>query len=194
MNTRTIQRRLIQKLGALEERLFDRLCYGTLLVRPILMALLLMRLGHALVDYVSVSEQILIIEEALAATRREFAQGSASQINQSEVQREIDPLRGGGVSDAAPLEVINRIALAQGIDLDEALSGVRCSSNEPLSPRQIQIMFRASFSQLREFNHRLNDKDSTLVTESLLIERNISLESSATITARICISVVTKTS
>jgi len=194
MKTQAIQRSLIQRLGALQQRRFDRFCRALVLVRPLLTALLLARLGHAMYHYVSVSEQVSMMEDALAATHREFAQRSAAQINSSEVQRESDPFRRGGTSDAATLELINSIALAQGIVLDEVQSGVRCNSLEPMSPRQIQIMFRARFSQLREFTHSLNDKGSTLVTESLRIERNSSFDSSATVTARICISVVTKTS
>ncbi len=194
MNIHLIHGSLIQRLGALEQKCFDRLCRGVPLLRPFVTALLLVRLGHAFYDYVCVSEQVLMIEDALARTRGEFARKPAAQIPNNRVQGEIDTPRGGGASGAATLEVINRIAVAHGIDLEEMQSGVRCALDDPMSSRQIQIAFRSSFNQLREFNQSLNHEASTLVTESLQMERSSSLVSPAIIAARICISVVTKTS
>lgn len=195
MNIQAIKERVVERLGAIEERCFERISHGMpRLLYPFFEALLLVLLGRDIYDHVVLSEQALILEEALVRSRAESTRKSLTLVDNNKARDKVDPLPDSGISGAGTLEVINRIALIHGIELDEVRSGGTCDSDDSISRRQIQIVFRSSFSQLREFNRSLNNEVTKLLTESLLIERDSSSNPRRATTGKICVSVVTKTS
>jgi hypothetical protein len=195
VSIQAIHQLVVERLGAIESRRFERVNRAALrLLCPCVTASLLALLCHDICHYASLSEQALIVDDALTRSREEIGRKSSALVESNEAGDRIESLSRSESSGAGALEVINRIALNHGVHIDEMRSGVRCDSVDPVSRRQIQIVFRSSFSQLREFNLSLNNEVSVLRTESLVIERDALLVQHRVINTKICVSVVTKTS
>lgn len=190
-----IQERSLLTLGALSERAFDRLCRA--LVNPtkhVLLALCLVSLGQAIDRYALLGDEM--------NTLRLNARGLGEYaIGERDNSRDSDDSRRDGTLDGAreargqvALATINSIAVESGVHVEAVATGGACQHRASLSQSQIQILFRAEFSQIRELYDRIMRQSDRLAVESLVVERANSSGDVSTITGRMCVEVVTKSS
>lgn len=188
MKIKTTLEYALARLGALEQRRFDYVRHVVVSLRPFLCVLIALKLSQTFCDYVSVGERVLIIDRTLLETRKSLHHESTAPFDTSD-QFGVAPN-----SSARTLEIINQIALAAGIRIDEVRSVKGCGAVAPPSQHQIQIAFRSSFHKTVEFDRRLNEETTTFVTESLVIERDATIEESETIFSKICVAIVPSSS
>jgi hypothetical protein len=194
MNIKTIRKHAIARLGAMELRRFDYARKVTFLLRPIFFALIILQLSQAVCDYVSVSERALTVNKALVQAQNNLNQKSVASFDASESSDRLNVARYSGVASARALEIINRLAVAAGVKIDEVRAVKGCDTEAPLTRQRIQITFRSSFRNAAEFNRKLNAETEIFVTESLLIERYSKIGESETTNSKICVAIVPSSS
>jgi hypothetical protein len=189
MISKTLADSFIARLGRVEERIFTPMYRFIAMPMPALtIFLLLATIVHEVYLYEREIERSAVLKQALVSLRAQLA--SEPKLSSA---RQLPRVSGKRVS-SLPLDVINEVAEASQIRIDGVQFGVSCHSGESVSEEQIQIVFRSRLYQIREFHKNLTKSALVLVPESLLIARELLPDSTGTAIAKVCVSIVTKTS